>query len=147
MRHTFRSATDEGAAAVEFALVSLVLVLFLVGIAQFGFTFFQYLEVVHSAREGARWAALGTETGSVSDPSSVRGRVVAAAPGLDPSLTDAEISVAVTGGGNEAQIPADSGKPVTVSVTYDSPIFLPLIGDIVGGGAFHLTSSATLRVE
>lgn len=145
-RHV-RQRGSEGAAAVEFALVSTLLVLFLVGIMQFGYTFFQYLEVVHSAREGARWAALGTEAGSVSDPSSVRGRVAAAAPGLDPGLGDSAISVSVAGGGGEAVIPADSGKPVTVAVTYDSPIFLPFIGDIVGGGAFHLTSSATLRVE
>lgn len=138
---------DEGASAVEFALVSVVLILFLVGIVQFGYTFFQYLEVVHSAREGARWAALGVEAGSVSDPTSVRGRVASAAPGLSPGLVDANITVSVAGGGSQAVIPADSGKPVTVGVSYSSPIFMPLLGDIVGGGAFALKSSATLRVE
>lgn len=140
---------DSGASAVEFALVSIVLILFLVGICQFGLTFFQYLEVVHSAREGARWAALGTEAGSVSDPTSVRGRVAAAAPGLNPTLSDDQIGISVEGGGETAVIPADGGKPVTVTVTYDSPVFMPLIGDIAldGSSVFHLTSSATLRVE
>lgn len=140
---------EEGASAVEFALVSVVLIMFLVGICQFGFTFFQYLEVVHCAREGARWAALGTDAGSVSDLDSVRGRVAAAAPGLTPGLTDAQISVSVDGGGETAVLPADGGKPVSVTVVYDSPVFLPLISDIALGGAsaFHLRSSATLRVE
>lgn len=147
MRGVLNRRDDEGASAVEFALISVVLVLFIVGIAQFGFTFFQYLEVVHSAREGARWAALGTEAGTVSDPTSVRGRVAASAPGLEPTLADANITVAVSGGGTEAQIPADSGKPVTVTVVYSSPVFMPLIGEIVGGGDLNLRSSATLRVE
>lgn len=143
------SSSDEGASAVEFALVSVVLIMFLVGIMQFGLTFFQYLEVVHSAREGARWAALGTEAGSVSEPSSVRGRIAAAAPGLSPALNDGQISISVDGGGEQAQIPADGGKPVTVTVVYDSPVFLPLIGDTIlaGSNVIHLTSSATLRVE
>ncbi|MDP2233444.1 MAG: pilus assembly protein, partial [Actinomycetota bacterium] len=66
---------DQGASAVEFAIVSIVLVLLLTGILQFGYTFFQYLEVVHAAREGARWASLGVEPGSVGDSESVRGRV------------------------------------------------------------------------
>ncbi|MDA3936538.1 MAG: TadE/TadG family type IV pilus assembly protein [Actinomycetota bacterium] len=142
-----RARQEEGASAVEFALVSIILVLFLTAIVQFGFTFFQYLEVVHGAREGARWASLSTPAGSVGAADTVRYRVAQAAPGLTPGLDDSNISVSVDGTGNEdATYPADTGKPVTVTVTYESPVFMPLIGEIVGE-AFTLTSAATLRVE
>jgi len=130
---------QEGAAAVEFAIVSIVLILLLTGIVQFGFTFFQYLEIVHAAREGARWASLGLEDGSVTNTDTVKGRVATAAPGLTPGLTNDQIDISrVTVGGQPA---------VTVHIEYSSPIFVPLIGDIVGGTGFALESAATLRVE
>ncbi len=130
---------DEGASAVEFAIVAIVLIMLLTGIVQFGYTFFQYLEIVHAAREGARWASLGLDEGTVSDPDSVKGRVAAAAPGLSPTLTDDQIGI------SEVTV---SGQPaVTVHVEYTSPVFVPLIGDIVGGTGFDLESAATLRVE
>lgn len=131
--------SDEGASAVEFAIVSIVLILLLTGIVQFGYTFFQYLEIVHAAREGARWASLSLDAGTVSNPDSVRGRVAAAAPGLSPALTNSQIAISTTTvAGQDA---------VTVHVQYTSPIFVPLIGDIVGGTGFNLESAATLRVE
>ncbi|MHB9002909.1 MAG: TadE/TadG family type IV pilus assembly protein, partial [Coriobacteriia bacterium] len=130
---------DEGASAVEFAIVSFALILLLTGIIQFGFTFFQYLEIVHAAREGARWASLDLDPGTVTDPDTVRGRVAYASPGLAPALTDEAIIISETSvGGQEA---------VSVRVEYLSPIFVPLIGEIVGGNGFQLVSAATLRVE
>ena len=130
---------DEGASAVEFAIVAIVLIMLLTGIVQFGYTFFQYLEIVHAAREGARWASLSLDEGTVSDPDSVKGRVAAAAPGLSPALTDDQIAISET--------TVDGQQAVTVQVQYTSPIFVPLIGDIVGGAGFNLESAATLRVE
>lgn len=131
--------SDEGASAVEFAIVAIVLILLLTGIVQFGYTFFQYLEIVHAAREGARWASLGLDEGTVSDPDTVRGRVAAAAPGLSPALTTEQIGI--------SEVSVDGQPAVTVQVSYTSPIFVPLIGDIVGGSGFDLQSAATLRVE
>ena len=144
-----RVRDDRGANAVELALISPVLVLLLLGIVQFGFTFFQYLEVSHAAREGVRWASLQTPGGSVGDPTSVRGRVAAAAPGLTPALSDGNISISVNGTGSENPDPmgSDGGKPVTVTVTYDSPVFLPLLPEVLGSGSIQLQSSATQRIE
>ncbi len=150
MRVTLIRAKDEkGAAAVEFALVALLLVSILVGIVQFGFTFFQYLEVVHSAREGVRWASLSDiDVGSVADDGTVRGRVSAAAPGLSPGLADGDIVVAVDGAAvDRIDHVVHQGDAVTVTVTYDSPIFMPLLGELFGGEFIPLESSATMRVE
>jgi Flp pilus assembly protein TadG len=50
---------DRGAAAVEFALVAPVLFLLLFGTIQYGFLFFQMQAASSTARNVARWAAVG----------------------------------------------------------------------------------------
>jgi len=131
---------DSGAAAVEFALVSLLLVTLLIGIMQFGYIFYQYVEITSAAREGARWAAVRDEGSGVT----VRDRVRMAAPGVTPPLTDAQITVSP-----ESPTDADVGNPVTVTVTHDVPFFAPLMQTILGTSDASITlhSTATMRVE
>jgi hypothetical protein len=50
---------QEGASAVEFALVLPILVLFVFGIIEFGFAFFRAQGMEAAAREGGRVAAIG----------------------------------------------------------------------------------------
>ena len=134
--------SDEGAAAVEFALVALILFTLLLGIMQFGYLFFQWNEITHAAREGARWAALEYPAGSVATPDTVKYKVWQAAP--DMGLTDADITVTPTNPGID-----DVGDPATVTVTRNVPIFAPLIQNILGTSevSIKLTSTATLRIE
>jgi Flp pilus assembly protein TadG len=68
--------SDRGAEAVEFALIVTLLFLLLFGIMQFGYTFFEYNEVVAAAREGARSASIG------KTDAEVRQRTIDASPGL-----------------------------------------------------------------
>ena len=134
---------EGGASAVEFALVLLVLVLVLVGISQFGILFYQWLEMEHAAREGARWGSIHNAVGHVGDPDSVRGKVAAAAPGLNPPLTDADITV------NPASDTLFlSREPITVTVTHASPI-LPLMGAFLGttGPTITLQATAVQMIE
>lgn len=115
----------------------MILLLLVFGIIQFGYTFFQYLEVVHAAREGVHWAALG------EDPVTVRNRIRDAAPGLTPALTDGQIVIDVGGTGREQAIfPGDSDQPVTVTVQYSSPVLVPLVVDTT---TIPLQSSAVMR--
>lgn len=132
--HTRRD--DRGAAAVEFALVLPILLLLVLGIVQFGLTFTQWLEMESAAREGARWGSLGYAA------ADIRTRVRAAAPGLNPPLTDAQITVTPLDPGNH---PSD---PVSVSITYSTPV-LPIIGPIMGqaGPTMSLTAAAVNRIE
>ncbi|MDO9556350.1 MAG: TadE/TadG family type IV pilus assembly protein [Coriobacteriia bacterium] len=138
-RHT---PSDEGAAAVEFALVAMILVMLLVGIIQFGYLFYQWNEITHAAREGARWSALEYPGGLVTIPDTVRYKVAQAAPGME--LTDADIAVSP-----EAPSIEDVGDPATVTVTRAVPIFTPLMQSIFGtaDNTFVLHSTATLRIE
>ena len=116
---------DEGAAAVEFALISVVLVTLLAGVIQFGFTFWEYIQVAHSAREGVRWAALGAPAQAVS-------RAQAASPGLDPS----SITVSV--------VNVPSQYSVRVSVSYPRTVIVPMPGVPLPA---IITSVAEQRVE
>lgn len=50
---------DHGAAAVEFALVSILLVMLIVGMFEIGRLFMAQAALTHAAREGAREAAVG----------------------------------------------------------------------------------------
>ena len=54
-----RRTGDDGAAAVEFALISGVLFTLMFGIMQYGLYFLQATAVEHGLREGARLAAVG----------------------------------------------------------------------------------------
>lgn len=125
---------DDGAAAVEFAIVSLVLVLLLAGIVQFGYVFNQWQQIEHAAREGARWASLRNDAGAVCST------VIAAAPAV--GLTAADITISP--GDPSAATP---GTPVTVTVVTDVPVFTPLMAEFLGGSSVGLSANATQRVE
>lgn len=65
--HTSKKRSEEGAAAVEFALIASLLFMVLFGVIEFG-RIFNELEVLNSAaREGARVAAVRGTANQVSD--------------------------------------------------------------------------------
>jgi len=78
-----RSRDDRGAEAVEFALISIPLLLLVVAIIQFGLAYEAQVNVTQAARSAARYAAIcgssGTCTITVAKNASI------AAPGLDES--------------------------------------------------------------
>jgi Flp pilus assembly protein TadG len=81
MRTKFRR--EDGAAAVEFALIVGVLAMLLFGMLQFGVAFFQLQNLRSATREGAR---IGAVKGTVTD---IRNRVQSASgiPNFGSSLT------------------------------------------------------------
>lgn len=101
---------DSGAAAVEFALVSVLLLTLLFGIIQYGYFFLQSTAAEHAAREGAREAAVGIESCSVWETLVIdRG---GAADVVNATATGA----------------ASRGTPVTVTVTWRRQDFaLPFV--------------------
>jgi Flp pilus assembly protein TadG len=120
---------ERGSAAVEFALVLPLLLLLLVAGVQVGVLARDDLVLTHSARAGAREAAVE------SDEEQVRAAAIAAAPGLDPSAL--EIAIQRSGG---------RGDPVTVSVSYNAHV-----SDLLSGWLLpevvRLQADVTMRQE
>lgn len=105
---------DEGAAAVEFALVSVLLLTIVFGIVQYGYYFFQSTAAEHAAREGAREAAVGIDV--CADWQSL-----VADRGGAANVTSATATGA-----------ADRGLPITVAVQWQRQNFgfpfVPFLG-------------------
>lgn len=106
-----RRTRDEGAAAVEMALVVPVLLTLVLGIVDFGFAFSAKIAVTQAAREGARVIALG---GSSSE----------ATARVNQALTSSGQVLPVT-----VSYPtgcSGTGTVATVQVTGSVPTVLPI---------------------
>jgi Flp pilus assembly protein TadG len=91
MKITSRAHGEEGAAAVEFALIVGVLALLIFGMLQFGLAFFQLQNLRAATREGAR---IGAVDGTVAD---IQARVQSAS-GLSTPFGSSLYVQKVTGG-------------------------------------------------
>ena len=111
-----RQRDDRGAAAVEFALVSIPLFLLLFGIIQFGWAFYSQITISQAAREGARYASLQVPCGSCVADTQAK---VKASAGPAVVLNPADIAVANTCNTGDTQ-----NKSTTVTVTYQVSIAL-----------------------
>lgn len=106
---------DDGAVAVEMALVAPVLLVLLIGLIDFGFVFNAKIAVTQAAREAARVVALG---GTESD---ARARAAQAVPGTDAAF-NLQTSV-VTGCGSGSDV-----AELRVTGTVDLILPLPSVG-------------------
>ncbi|PVG82753.1 hypothetical protein DDE18_10335 [Nocardioides gansuensis] len=122
---------ERGAAAVEFALVAMILLTLMIGIIQFSIWFWGYQSASHAAREAARLAAVEPcDIGVIQ----ARGndRVNESAPTPDNTAV-----VTVTG-----SPPAAIGDDITVQVA-----FTVLDMGLIPGFSGSVSRSATSRVE
>ena len=113
-----RSNDERGATAVEFAMILPLLILLVVGIAEFGRAFQVQGTLSAAAREGVRLMALQ------NDPASARAAVRSAATSLDPGVTDAQIAI------SPATCPtlAAGSTQVRLTVTYPMPYLTGFFG-------------------
>jgi Flp pilus assembly protein TadG len=173
-------ARAEGQALVEFALIFPVLILILAAILQFGLIFSSQIGITNSVREAARFASVQpvvTNTGAASvgkvvlasleggtptDPAcgsngSLAGTVhpfFCAGTDTQPGLGPTAARVTYCTRQNDPPTDPNYSVFVTVSVTYNHPIILPIVGNIIdaidGGstpGSFQLSASEQMRVE
>src|SRR5215218_10247816 len=119
-----RLRDERGASAVEFAFIVPLLIVLVLGIAEFGHAFQVQGTLSAAAREGVRAMALR------NDPADARDVVQNAASSLNPGITDAQISIVVTGGGT------------AVRLTIDYP--MPFLTGFFGSG-IDLTGTGVMR--
>lgn len=146
-----RSQNNRGAALVEFAIVSVLLITLMLGVIEFGLLMKDYLTLSQSAREGSRSASLGSPT------SVIQARVLSSAPTL--TVADIVISVqkrpaagswstmgsSADGLSNDAQ----AGDQVQVSLTYPHRLitgsFFSWLSD--GGDSINIHTQMIMRRE
>lgn len=139
---------DDGAVAVEFALVLPILVILVFGIIQFGLFFNRQQGVHAAAREGARIAALSSTTSDeivsrVDDALSG----VSVPSGRTITITSTGYSYSTTGSAGDSTRPCEDnfGESVTVTVTADMDFELPPIINrvvtVTGTGDFRCESN------
>ena len=121
---------ERGATAVEFAFIMPLLLVLVLGIAEFGRAFQVSGTLAAAAREGVRVMALQ------NDPAAARAAVRNAAPALDPAVTDAQITI------TPASCPTTGTTNTTVrlSVTYPMPFLTSFFGsgvDLTGTGVMR----------
>jgi Flp pilus assembly protein TadG len=122
--HAARLGDERGASAVEFAFILPLLIVLVLGIAEFGHAFQVSGTLSAAAREGVRVMALQ------NNPVAARAAVRTAAPTLDPGVTDAQITI------TPASCPTTGPTTTTVRLTVTYP--MPFLTHFFG-------SSATLR--
>jgi Flp pilus assembly protein TadG len=125
-----RLTRQDGATAVEFAFIVPLLLVLVLGIAEFGHAFQVQGTLTAAAREGARVMALQ------NDPAAARAAVRAATPTLDPGVTNAQITV------TPAACPATGPARTNVRVTVEYP--MPFLTDFFGAD-IGLTGTGVMR--
>jgi Flp pilus assembly protein TadG len=133
-----RDRGQEGAAAVEFALCILPLVLLIGGVVDFGHAYYMQHLITNASREGARYgvkykvnSSTGLPYAPDALPTSISNYVKLSQPtglGYDGLLgSDANLVVTPSGLGYTSNNPGD---PLTVTVTADKHWFF--LGDLLG---------------
>jgi Flp pilus assembly protein TadG len=128
-----RRQADDGAAAVEFALILPILLLLILGMFEFGRIFNAQIQVSNAAREAARVMAIRD---NVTEATAA---AIATAPGLNPLIAagDIDISVATCEGVAE-------GTPVHVTITYAIDLVAPNFWDWATGEQFTLQAEGQM---
>ncbi|MDP2871772.1 MAG: pilus assembly protein [Bacillota bacterium] len=121
-----------GQAVVELALIIPVLLLLVLGVVEFGRLFNAYMTVQHAAREGARLGILGATDNEIMN------RVLQNTVTLDPAQV--VIGIAPAAGSRP------SGSILTVSVSYNFRVLMPLLSSVVGS-TIPITATLSMRVE
>jgi Flp pilus assembly protein TadG len=124
---------EKGQSLVEFALVAPLLLLLVIGIAEFGRAWMTKSILTGAAREAVRLLAVPAPTGG---PAAANARALAV-------LASAGITTATVG---IVDTPGTFG-PVTVTVDYDFPVVLAGFIPGLNNATFPLSSKTTMRRE
>lgn len=118
-----RVVREDGAVAVEFAVIMILLFMILFGVIEFGITLSKYEVYIGAAREGARYAAVRCKPESSSGCTNalIETRVKNSAAGY--SLSNDPTASTVCGDAN-------AGSEVTVSWNQHFSIQIPFVPDL-----------------
>jgi hypothetical protein len=111
-RRTGRRGGERGAALIEFAIIMPILFLLIFAVIEFGWTFFQNLDVRHAAREGGRLAAVDYRSTAGAAGDTQRDQIIAEICDRMDDEGAASVGFHRTGS-------ADVGQEIVVTVELD----------------------------
>jgi Flp pilus assembly protein TadG len=117
------SRADDGAAAVEFALVVPLLVLILAGVVDFGYRYQQHIQYTNAAIQGARTMSLGSTQGEATTAA----RDSAGNSGAQVSFSP---------------VSCTAGSPITVTISATKDTLTSLFGS-----TFTVSGKAEVQCE
>jgi Flp pilus assembly protein TadG len=137
---------EDGAAAVEFAIVASLFFMLVFGIIDFGFAFHSWNNTANAAREGARKAAVDRSV------VNVEARARSAAQTLDPTKLTVTVVCKPDAGGAFAStncgVALKAGDTVRVIVDYTYDLITPVGAFVPGiGPTMDLHSQSESRFE
>ena len=136
---------EDGAAAVEFAIVATLFFMLVFGIIDFGFAFHSWNNTANAAREGARKAAVD------ADIADIQARTFAAASTLDPARLTVDVTCSHSGGSfssTSCGSVAVEGDIIRVTVNYTYNMITPIGSFVPGlGTTMNLHSMSESRFE
>ncbi len=123
---------QKGQALVELAITLPILLLLVMGIAQFGMMLNAYLTIQNSAREGARLGIVGGSNAEINN------LIIS----ISSSLSPENLTVNVT----PDELNRNSGETLTVSVSYNYHLTVPIISAMLHN-VVVLKAQTTMRIE
>ena len=136
-----------GQALVEFALLSPVLVMMVLGVIDLGRAFYTYEALANAAREGARYCSLHAHDSNLVSGANVSSSTIDRVTG-ELAGTVSNISVfGATTSDPACDTTVDDGSPVTVSVSTTFTPITPLIGSVLPGGSLTIEASVTMMMQ
>jgi Flp pilus assembly protein TadG len=125
----------KGQGLVEFALVLPILLLIVLGIAEFGRIFGGYVELQSATRDVTRHAAIHTEIDTVGEITPL---VNARLTLLEPDKATVAFTKTTSADGKDVWVQVTLNYPMNLM----TPFFKPIIGD-----PFNMTSKMVMRAE
>ena len=125
---------------MEFALVFPIFILLLAGMIDFGMGLYSYMNVINSAREGARLGV--TNCVATNCTAAVTARVQANSAGLNPTVTVQCMTAADVNIACSSTVAGDKSS-VTVTATY----IYTMIWPILAGNQIPMKSSMKMVMD
>ena len=127
------SRKQRGQSLVEFAISLTFIIILLAGVVDFGIAFFTFIQLRDAAQEGALYGSMNP-----GDDAGIETRVRSASTTpVDLSDTDT-VDVDIQYDGDQCE-----GNGVTVDVTTDHQLVMPLIGSFIGSQEIPIHASVT----
>jgi len=143
-----RTKSERGQSLVELSISLMVMLMLLVGAAEFGVALFQFIQLRDAAQEGALYGSLYPDEDGNNEQIEKRIRYVSDTPLKledETVLLDSNISITTKdeNGATVASSAACPGDEITVELKYDHVIFLPF-AKMFTGGATKITLTASV---